>query len=66
MNLTRRQALSLSVGATTLAVLGVQTTRAWASAESTEKAIKEAGKMRIEGKEYVMRDADVVHFLFNV
>ena len=32
----------------------------------TEKAIKEAGKMRIEGKEYVMRDADVVHFLFNV
>ncbi len=32
----------------------------------TEKAIKEAGKMRIEGKEYVMRDADVCHFLFNV
>ncbi|MEQ9333841.1 thiosulfate oxidation carrier protein SoxY [Thalassobaculum sp.] len=41
MNLTRRQALALSVGATTLAVLGVSTTRAWASAESTEKAIKE-------------------------
>ncbi len=32
----------------------------------TEKAIKDAGKMRIEGKEYVMQDADVVHFLFNV
>lgn len=32
----------------------------------TEKAIKEAGKMRIEGKEYVMHDADVCHFLFNV
>ena len=32
----------------------------------TEKAIKEAGKMRIEGKDYVMRDADVCHFLFNV
>ncbi len=32
----------------------------------TEKAIKEAGKMRIEGKEYVMRDGDVCHFLFNV
>ncbi|QOJ00802.1 MAG: redox-regulated ATPase YchF [Phycisphaeraceae bacterium] len=31
----------------------------------TEKAIKEAGKMRIEGKDYVMRDADVCHFLFN-
>ncbi len=32
----------------------------------SEKAIKEAGKMRIEGKEYVMQDGDVCHFLFNV
>jgi GTP-binding protein YchF len=32
----------------------------------SEKAIKEAGKMRVEGKDYVMRDADVCHFLFNV
>ncbi|MFM9995740.1 MAG: redox-regulated ATPase YchF [Phycisphaerales bacterium] len=32
----------------------------------TEKAIREAGKMRTEGKSYVMRDADVCHFLFNV
>jgi len=32
----------------------------------TEKAIKEAGRMRVEGKEYVMQDADVCHFLFNV
>jgi GTP-binding protein YchF len=32
----------------------------------SEKAIREAGKMRIEGKEYVMRDSDVCHFLFNV
>ncbi|MEZ6319283.1 MAG: redox-regulated ATPase YchF [Phycisphaerales bacterium] len=32
----------------------------------SEKAIKEAGKMRVEGKEYVMHDADVCHFLFNV
>ncbi len=32
----------------------------------TEKAIKEAGKLRIEGKDYVMRDGDVCHFLFNV
>ncbi|MFG0326257.1 MAG: redox-regulated ATPase YchF [Phycisphaerales bacterium JB037] len=31
----------------------------------SEKAIKEAGKLRVEGKEYVMRDADVCHFLFN-
>lgn len=35
-------------------------------AHKNEKAIKEAGKMRIEGKEYVMRDGDVAHFLFNV
>jgi GTP-binding protein YchF len=32
----------------------------------TEKAIKDAGKLRIEGKEYVMQDGDVCHFLFNV
>jgi ribosome-binding ATPase YchF (GTP1/OBG family) len=31
-----------------------------------EKAIKEAGKLRVEGKEYVMHDGDVCHFLFNV
>jgi ribosome-binding ATPase YchF (GTP1/OBG family) len=32
----------------------------------SEKAIREAGRMRSEGKGYVMRDGDVVHFLFNV
>ncbi|MGA0332556.1 MAG: redox-regulated ATPase YchF [Kiritimatiellia bacterium] len=32
----------------------------------TESAIKEAGKLRVEGKEYVMRPGDVCHFLFNV
>jgi GTP-binding protein YchF len=32
----------------------------------SEKAIREAGKMRLEGKSYVMRDSDVCHFLFNV
>ncbi|MFT5422904.1 MAG: GTP-binding protein YchF [Phycisphaerales bacterium] len=31
----------------------------------SEKAIKEAGKLRVEGKEYVMHDADVCHFLFS-
>ena len=29
-------------------------------------AAKEAGKVRLEGKEYVMKDGDVVHFRFNV
>jgi ribosome-binding ATPase YchF (GTP1/OBG family) len=32
----------------------------------SEAAAKTAGKLRIEGKEYVMRDGDVVHFRFNV
>jgi ribosome-binding ATPase len=31
-----------------------------------EKAMKEAGLMRQEGKEYVMQDGDIVHFKFNV
>jgi len=31
-----------------------------------EAGAKEAGKMRLEGKEYVVRDGDVVHFRFNV
>ena len=31
-----------------------------------EKAIREAGKMRIEGKSYVIQDSDICHFLFNV
>jgi GTP-binding protein YchF len=32
----------------------------------TEPAIKQAGKMRVEGKAYVMKDGDITHFLFNV
>jgi len=31
-----------------------------------EQGAKEAGKMRAEGKEYVVKDGDVLHFLFNV
>ena len=30
-----------------------------------EQGAKEAGKMRAEGKEYVVKDGDVLHFLFN-
>jgi GTP-binding protein YchF len=33
---------------------------------SNEAAIKAAGKLRIEGKDYVVQDGDVMHFLFNV
>jgi len=31
-----------------------------------EAGAKEAGKMRLEGKDYVVRDGDVMHFRFNV
>ena len=31
-----------------------------------EKAAREAGKMSQEGKEYTVKDGDIIHFLFNV
>ncbi|OOZ42444.1 redox-regulated ATPase YchF [Solemya elarraichensis gill symbiont] len=31
-----------------------------------EQGAKEAGKLRIEGKDYIVQDGDVVHFRFNV
>ena len=32
----------------------------------SEKDVKEAGKMRLEGKEYLMQDGDICYFRFNV
>ncbi|MCC8072154.1 MAG: redox-regulated ATPase YchF [Bacteroidales bacterium] len=32
----------------------------------SEVAVKNAGRMSIEGKEYVVQDGDIMHFLFNV
>jgi ribosome-binding ATPase YchF (GTP1/OBG family) len=32
----------------------------------SEAACREAGKLRIEGKEYLVKDGDVMHFRFNV
>lgn len=32
----------------------------------TEVAIRQNGKLRVEGKNYVMQDGDICHFLFNV
>ncbi|MDN3707031.1 redox-regulated ATPase YchF [Myroides ceti] len=32
----------------------------------SEAKVKEAGKLRVEGKEYVVKDGDVMHFRFNV
>ncbi|HWI16061.1 MAG TPA: DUF933 domain-containing protein, partial [Burkholderiales bacterium] len=31
-----------------------------------EQGAKEAGKMRLEGKDYIVQDGDVMHFRFNV
>jgi len=35
-------------------------------ARKGEQGAKDAGKMRLEGKDYVLRDGDVMHFRFNV
>jgi GTP-binding protein YchF len=35
-------------------------------ASNGEQGAKEAGKMRLEGRDYVVRDGDVMHFRFNV
>jgi len=32
----------------------------------TELKVKEAGKLRLEGKEYIMQDGDICYFRFNV
>ena len=32
----------------------------------SEPKVKEAGKLAVEGKEYVVQDGDVMHFRFNV
>ena len=34
--------------------------------EGSEKAVKEAGRMRLEGKEYIMQDGDICYFRFNI
>ncbi|MEA4821782.1 MAG: DUF933 domain-containing protein, partial [Erysipelotrichales bacterium] len=32
----------------------------------SEAKLKEAGKLRLEGKEYIVQDGDILHFRFNV
>jgi ribosome-binding ATPase YchF (GTP1/OBG family) len=32
----------------------------------SENAVKEAGKLRLEGREYMVQDGDIMHFRFNV
>jgi len=35
-------------------------------ATGSEQAVKKAGKMQLNGKEYIIEDGDICHFLFNV
>jgi ribosome-binding ATPase len=35
-------------------------------AYGSEAKVKEAGRFRVEGKEYVVQDGDIMHFRFNV
>ena len=32
----------------------------------SEQAVKDAGKMRVEGADYIVKDGDILHFRFNV
>jgi GTP-binding protein YchF len=36
------------------------------AAHGSEQAVREAGRLRVEGRDYLVRDGDVVHFRFNV
>ena len=67
------RAWTIPVGATAPQAAGVIHTdfekgfiRAEVIAYKGEQGAKDAGKWRLEGKEYVMHDGDVVHFRFNV
>jgi ribosome-binding ATPase YchF (GTP1/OBG family) len=35
-------------------------------ASGSEAAVREKGKLRLEGKEYLVRDGDLMHFRFSV
>ena len=32
----------------------------------SESAVRDAGRLSVEGKDYVVQDGDIMHFLFNV
>ena len=38
----------------------------YVAAEGDEGVLRKQGKLRLEGKEYVVQDGDIVHFRFNV
>ena len=50
-------------------VLNFQKSNLWSNypkIETLKLKAKEQGKLRLEGKEYVVKDGDVIHFKFNV
>ena len=47
-------------------VLLARTRRGICHLAFSEAGAREAGKMRLEGKEYIVREGDVMHFRFNV
>jgi GTP-binding protein YchF len=50
----------------TFFTVGPKEARAWTVEKGGEAGAKDAGKLRAEGKEYVVQDGDVLHFRFNV
>ena len=58
------------LGLQTFFTSGKDECRAWTFNDlkecGSELKVKEAGKMRLEGKEYLMQDGDIVYFRFNV
>ncbi|MCE3273793.1 MAG: ychF [Ramlibacter sp.] len=70
LNRLIRSAFKL-LGLQTYFTAGEKEVRAWtvpigATGPKGEQGAKDAGKMRSEGKEYVVKDGDVMNFLFNV
>ena len=46
--------------------LQIQTDGFWLHVRKGEAGARDAGKLRSEGKDYVVKDGDVMHFRFNV
>lgn len=42
------------------------TDRFWLFAVGDEEAVKKSGKLRQQGKKYVVQDGDIIYFKFNV
>ena len=53
------------LGLSTFLTSGKDEVRAWTFKQSEQK-VKEAGKLRLEGKDYIMQDGDICLFRFNV